>query len=344
MRIKRANTTPIYINTVIPPLPPVRFKWIKRLLGLCVVLVLVSTAVYQYVTHVITPPPAFPLKTELVIPDGATMVTITELLHEQGYIRSPFAMYVLLGLFYEPRDLKASTYIFSSPLSMVQLAERLLIGDYGNDLVRFVHYEGESRKHIAKRASEILDSFDGEVFMKLTEGQEGKLFPDTYLLPKVYSAKELADLLYTTYESRVLPLRPAILDSALTEDQVIILASILEREANSPESKKIVSGILQRRLALDMPLQVDASVEYVLDKPLNELTPADLKEDSPYNTYLNKGLPPTAIGNPGLTAIQAVLEPTTTTYLFYITGNDGKFYYSETYAAHKRNVDLYLRN
>lgn len=344
MKIKRANTTPIYINTAIPPLPPVRFKWTKRLLVLGAVMILCAVAALKYGEYIITPPEAFPLKTELVIPEGATTVAITDLLFEQGYIRSPFAMYLLLVLFYEPRDLKASTYIFSSPLSMVQLAERLLIGDYGNDLVRFVHYEGESRRHIAKRASEILDSFDAEEFMKLTEGQEGKLFPDTYLLPRVYTAKELADLLYTTYESRILPLRPAIIDSALTEDEVIILASILEREANSPESKKIVSGILLRRLSIDMPLQVDASVEYVLDKPLNELTPADLKEDSPYNTYLNKGLPPTPIGNPGLTAIQAVLEPTSSTYLFYITGNDGKFYYSNTYAAHKRNVDLYLRN
>ncbi len=73
---------------------------------------------------------------------------------------------------------------------------------------------------------------------------------------------------------------------------------------------KMVSGILQNRLAIDMPLQADASIEYVLDKPLEELTPEDLKIDSPYNTYLNLGLPPTPIGNPGIDAIVAVLEPT----------------------------------
>lgn len=291
-----------------------------------------------------TPPPGFPLKTEFVVPEGATTVAITESLYGAGFIRSPFVMYVLLVMFFDPTELKASTYIFSNPLSMAQLAQRLMIGDYGNDLVRFVHYEGESRVMIATRAGEVLNGFDGKVFMKITEGKEGKLFPDTYLLPKVFTARELADLLNQTYESRIMPLRPAIFDSALTEDEVIVLASLLEREANSPESKKLVSGILQKRLKIEMPLQVDASVEYVIAKPLKELTPTDLRNDSPYNTYLNKGLPPTPIGNPGLTAIQAVLEPTTSTYLFYITGNDGKFYYANTYPAHKRNIELYLRN
>jgi UPF0755 protein len=92
-----------------------------------------------------------------------------------------------------------------------------------------------------------------------------------------------------------------------------------------------------------MPLQADASIEYVLNKPLKELTPDDLKIDSPYNTYLNKGLPPTPIGNPGADAINAVIDPTPTDYLFYITGTDGTFYYAETYEEHKRNIARYLK-
>lgn len=298
------------------------------------------TALLQYL---VTPPDTFPTGKELTIADGMTTVDITDLLYAEGYIRSPFTLYAVLVLLHDPRELKASTYIFSQPLSAFELAERLMLGDYGNDLVRFVHYEGESRRQIAQRASEVLREFDADTFMKLTEGKEGRLFPDTYLLPKVYTAEALAKLLLETYENRVGPLRPAMLDHSLTEDQIIILASILEREANSPQSKGIVSGILQRRLEMGMPLQVDASMEYVLDKPLNELTASDLDTDSPYNTYLNEGLPPTAIGNPGLTAIQAVLEPIDSTYLFYLTGKDGNFYYANTYAQHLRNIDAYLR-
>jgi UPF0755 protein len=288
-------------------------------------------------------PATFPLETELIIPSGMTTAEITELLHIKGYIRSPLALYLVLFAFHDPHDVKASTYIFSQPLSAFALAQRLLLGDYGNDLVRFVHYEGESRTRLAERAVAVLHTFDPDVFMKITDGMEGKLFPDTYLLPKNYTAEELAILLHQTYEQRITPLRPAILDSALSEDEVVTLASIIEREANTLESKKIVAGIFLKRLAIGMPLQADATMEYVIGKPLSELTATDLDRQSPYNTYLNPGLTPTPIGNPGLSAIQAVLEPTATEYLFYLTGNDGRFHYATTYAQHQRNIDLYLR-
>jgi UPF0755 protein len=151
-----------------------------------------------------------------------------------------------------------------------------------------------------------------------------------------------------TYTQTTQPLREQIAASSLTENEMLILASILEREANSPESMSIVSGILQNRLAIGMPLQADATIEYVLDTPLGELPPgqlaAKLRElDSPYNTYLYLGLPPTPIGNPGLTAITAVLNPRETPYFYYVTGNDGKFYYAESYNEHLRNIDRYLR-
>ncbi len=92
-----------------------------------------------------------------------------------------------------------------------------------------------------------------------------------------------------------------------------------------------------------MPLQADASIEYILDKPLKELTPDDLKIDSPYNTYTNRGLPPTPIGNPGIEAIKAVLNPTPSQYVFYITDNEGVFHYAVTYDEHKENIAKYLR-
>jgi UPF0755 protein len=336
-----APALPNYTETGRPTSPLRRF--VRRSLYALLVLAVIGVAATTYIQHIVTPPENFPIEQEFVITEGATTVEITEALYAAGFIRSPFALYAIFVLFHDPRELKASTYIFSQPLSAFDLAERFMLGDYGNDLVRFVHYEGESRKFLAERASQVLRGFDAETFLTITEGKEGRLFPDTYLLPKVFSAQELATLLEETYETRVGPLRPAMYDSTLTEAEIIILASILEREANTPQSKSIVAGILLRRLEMGMPLQVDASMEYVLDKPLNELLASDLDVDSPYNTYLNDGLPPTPIGNPGLTAIQAVLEPTPSSYLFYLTGNDGVFYYANTYAEHKRNIDAHLR-
>ena len=105
----------------------------------------------------------------------------------------------------------------------------------------------------------------------------------------------------------------------------------------------MVAGILRKRLDLGMALQVDASIEYILDKKLNQLTAEDLKIDSPYNTYQYAGLPPTPIGNPGLNSIMAVIYPTQSDNLYYITDNAGQFHYAKTFAEHKANVARYLR-
>ena len=150
-------------------------------------------------------------------------------------------------------------------------------------------------------------------------------------------------LLSNKYNEEIKLLETKISAQSLSLDEIIVLASIIEREANTPESKHLVSGILQNRLAEGMYLQVDASLEYVLDKPLSELTPEDLKIDSPYNTYLYKGLPPTPIGNPGLESIMAVLEPAQSDYFFYITDTDGEFYYAKNFEEHRKNVAKYLR-
>jgi len=316
---------------------------IKRLLLALLVSTFGGLMLISYGYYLATPPAQFPIETEFVIAPGTSTRDITAQAHAAGFVRSEFLLYAVLTILHNPRELKASTYIFSQPLSTLEFAERLTLGDYGNDLVRFIHYEGESRRLLAQRAADVLRGFEAEDFMRITEGREGKLFPDTYLLPKNFTAEALADLLSETYETRVGPLRSAMAKTNLTEDQIINLASILEREANSPESKAMVAGIFLRRLEIGMPLQADATIEYVLDKPLSELVAADLDRESPYNTYLNLGLPPTPIGNPGLTAIQAVLEPASSTYLFYLTGNDGKFYYANTYEQHKVNIERYLQ-
>jgi UPF0755 protein len=106
---------------------------------------------------------------------------------------------------------------------------------------------------------------------------------------------------------------------------------------------RLVSGILQNRLTENLPLQVDATFEYILGKTSAELTLDDLKMESPYNTYTNLGLPPTPIANPGLVAINAVLNPTPSDYFYYLTGSDGNFYYAKDFETHKKNKARYLR-
>jgi UPF0755 protein len=290
----------------------------------------------------IQPPTDFPSGLVIEITPGSGVKSVATLLESKRVVRSKYLLYAVIWWYHEPTALKASTYHFTEPLSVFAVADRLMHGDFTSNLVRFTHREGERVTQIADTAEQILTSFDRTTFLRLAKPLEGKLFPDTYFIPPDFTAAQLVTTLQEAYEKNVAPLRPAMVLTEQTEEEVIILASIIEREANSPISMRLVSGILQNRLRLGMALQVDASIEYILNKPLKELTPLDLKIDSPYNTYSHNGLPPTAIGNPGLTAITSVLEPTVSDYLYYITGSNGDFHYAKTFEEHKVNVAKYL--
>jgi UPF0755 protein len=288
-------------------------------------------------------PTNFPINTDIVILPGTSVKGIAEQLKREQVVKSSWLLYAAIVLEHEPGDLKASTYRFKQSAGTRAVALQLTKGDFDNDLVTFTHIEGESVIDVAARAAQVLPNFDTATFITLGKPFEGKLFPDTYRIPTNFTALELLELMQKTYEDKIASLRDKINISNMTEIHVITMASILEREANSPESMKMVAGILRNRLAKGMYLQVDASLEYSLHKTLQELTAADLEVDSPYNTYTNPGLPPTPIGNPGLTAITAVLEPTPSEYLYYITDSDGNFHYAKTFEAHKANIAQYLR-
>jgi UPF0755 protein len=217
-----------------------------------------------------------------------------------------------------------------------------------DELVRVTFPEGITRVEMARIADETLIDFDAESYLLLTTDAEGLLWPETYFIPPTYSAEELVALQQRELSAVLEAQKERIAEHPLSEYEILTLASIVEREANDPESMALVAGILLNRLEAGMYLQADATIEYVLDTPLNELPPGELAEnlreiESPYNTYRNGGLPPTPIGNPGIDALTAVLNPTPSDYYFYITGNDGNFYYAETYDQHLVNIERYLR-
>jgi UPF0755 protein len=329
-------------ETIIIPEPK------KSILGLLsfvvlVILFITGTFVYGYVTVKSQAPDNFPIDTPIVIKSGTSISAITKQMQKAGFVKSDLLLYVVLLSKYKPENVKASTYYFDTPLSVYEVADALVRGDFDSDLVSFIHIEGERSSEIARNAAAQLSDFNELEFLNLASTSEGKLFPETYRIPTDFTEVELYDLMVTTYEKNIAPLREQFKLVDLTEDEIITMASIIEREANSIESMKMVSGILQNRLRIGMGLQVDASMEYVLDKPLKELTAEDLKMDSPYNTYLYRGLTPTPIGNPGLDAIKAVLQPTQSDNMFYITGDDGNFYYAKDFDEHRLNIAKHLR-
>jgi len=147
------------------------------------------------------------------------------------------------------------------------------------------------------------------------------------------------------FDTNTAPLEPAIesfeQSQHVTQSDIITMASILEGEAKTTADREIVAGILWKRLTLGMPLQVDSTFMYINGKNTYQLSAADLKIDSPYNTYIYTGLPPTPIDNPGLDSITSAITPTTTNYLYFFSGRDGTMHYAVTYADHLKNIAKY---
>jgi len=294
-----------------------------------------------------TPPSDFTPRV-IVIEPGESVMAIAIKLADANVVQSEHLLFAIIRYWYDPTQIKASTYQFNEPLDAFAVAEKLIEGEFNNDLIAVTFIEGESVASFGRRAAEMLESFDQTEYDKLTSNLEGELFPDTYRVPPDFSTKQLVELLHETHNNVVAKYSNQIASSPLSYNEVAILASILEREANTPESMRTVAGIFFNRLAIGMPLQADATIEYALETPLGELPPGqlatELRElDSPYNTYLYPGLPPTPIGNPGEVAIAAVVNPIPSDYFYYITGNDGEFHYAETYDQHLINIERHLR-
>lgn len=322
--------------------------WLRLIGAFIFISITCATALLWFVTVNSQPPENFPTGEAIVVEQGTGVRAITELLASEGVVRSPTLLYYVLTFNHDPSAVKASTYVFSEPLDVYTVAKRLTEGDFDTDLIRFTHFEGERIELLAERAAEVFPSFDKDSFLALASGHEGLLFPDTYFLPLDFTEEQLFELMLETLEERLEPFQSAIAAHPLNQDEIITLASIVEREANTPESMGYVAGIFLNRLEIGMALQADATIEYVLEDPLHQLAPGELAEnlrevDSPYNTYLYPGLPPTPIGNPGMTAITAVIKPTPSEYLYYLTDDTGVFHYSETYDQHVMNVNRYLR-
>ena len=307
-----------------------------RTLGLCVLSVLI---VLTYFVYLNTPPTSFSKDALFSIPEGSSIGTIGSILHESGFIRSTILYKFFVRTRFDSPRIQAGSYYFDKPLTTYKLIRSLITGDSQSPFKKITFPEGFSVYDMRSIVGSTFADIDTESLVE----SEGYLFPETYFVSLNETLPDLTLRMQDEYTRAVDPLRPRIASSGLTEKEVIILASILEREANDITSMRTVSGILQKRLNDDMPLQVDAVFGYILGKTSAELTLDDLALDSPYNTYTNRGLPPTPISNPGLMAINAVLDPLLTEYLFYLTDTDGNFHYAETFEEHKENKARYLR-
>ncbi len=292
-------------------------------------------------------PKSIALPYTFTIEPGMSVAAITDKAEDEHLVRSSVFLYLLLTLRHDPNNIYAGNYSFTEPRSVYAVARQLGSGAIDDESVRLTIPEGLRISEVAALVNGALPHISIEDYTIAAAGNEGYLYPETYYIPPQFTAADIVALQKQTYDERIEPVRAAITTSGHSEAEIIILASIIEREANDETSMKMVSGIFQNRLDIGMALQADATLEYALDAPLNELGTGELAEhlrefDSPYNTYRYAGLPPTPIGNPGLTAIEAALAPTPSEYFYYITGTDGEFYYANTLEEHNSNITHYL--
>lgn len=308
--------------------------------------------------------PLSPESTEeysIIIPDGATAKTISKILKDKGIIRDDkfFVKYIKekeMG-----SKLRAGEFILSPSMHLSEILNRLTEAPDITKIEKFVIPEGFERKNIAKRIEEKgIGTFDE--FMNYTSKAhdfkeefsfletlpedatlEGYLFPATYDIKEGETIESLVHQMLKAYESRYKAnIEQSIGDRSLNE--IMTLSSIVEKEARTDEDRPLIASVCYNRLKIEMPLQMDSTVQFAMNERKEAVLYKDLEIDSPYNTYKNKGLPPGPIANPGLPSIEAALNPPETDYLFFVlTGEDGSHTFTKTYEEHRKAKEKMIR-
>ena len=293
----------------------------------------------------ISPPGQDSSLVTFVINQGDGLTTIASRLQKNNLIRQRHVFMVYSYLLGQNKSLQTGGFKLSPSFSSRQVIDTLSQGGSHDFWLKI--QEGWRLEEVALNLPPQAP-FTPSDFLSAVDGQEGYIFPDSYLIPADYDLSQWLDLINRNFNKKLTQAKQNQ-DTDLDDDQVLILASLLEREAKSAPNRRLVAGILLNRLEIGMALQVDATAQYARDSQLNPKKywqpprSADLKINSPYNTYQNRGLPPAPICNPSLDAITAAFHPTDSDYLYYLTGTDGNIYYAETYQNHQQNIQKYLR-
>lgn len=295
------------------------------------------------VSYLLIPPLKFPTNTEIIIEKGTSLGEASLMLKESHAIRSRLVFEFCVMTINGNRGVQAGTYLFKESLSPCTLALRLARGVTGVPAVRLTIPEGSSVAEIGAIVQKTFPKLKSDTVTTLAKDKEGYLFPETYFFFPEATEEEVLKTMEEEFQDVAKSLASDIEKSGHTMREIVIMASILEKEARTPEDQALVSGILWKRISMKMPLQVDAPFLYILGKTSAQLTQADLKMKSGYNTYVNRGLPVGPIGNPGLSALKAAIHPTKSNYLYYLSDNDGGMHYAKTFEEHKANKLKYLR-
>lgn len=284
-----------------------------------------------------------------VVKPGQPVVQIAQKLKEAGLIKNALAFRLLVAQMGIGKSIQAGDFRLSPHLTAQEIATELTHGAID---IWITFPEGIRIEEIAdiieaklKLPTNDKYQFDKKEFITLAK--EGHMFPDTYLIPKDTTAQAVVDRLTQTFSQKV---DQKLLDSDnFSSEEIIILASLIEREAKTNEERPIIAGILLNRFNAGIALQVDAAVQYAkgYDVASDSWWPQITQDDyrnvkSLYNTYLHFGLPPGPIANPGIESIRAAANPSDTPHLYYLHDAEGKIHYAETIEEHQKNIQEFL--
>lgn len=329
---------------------------LSALLGAVVFLVLMGGGSWLWWKNAIAPinpSSSTPESVTVKIPPGVSAQAIGQNLEGKGVIRSVLAWRIWLfrlKLQEQSQNLQAGTYQFSKTSSLPEIGNQIRRGDV--IAARFTIPEGWTQKQMAERFEE-LGYFSAEVFLKATRNidraafpwlpedlphLEGFLYPDTYQLPRDRVTPELIiNIMLEQFAETALPLYQNQ-DSPYSLKQWVTLASIVEKETVVDRERSRIAAVFAERLERGMQLAADPTVEYGLNITQTKNTPLTIEQvntPSPYNTYLNSGLPPTPIASPGKPSLKASLNPPETEYLFFVARYDGTHIFSKTFEEHQ---------
>ncbi len=288
----------------------------------------------------------------VTIPAGRSARQIGDILYKKGLVRRPLSFVFASRLGGLSGKMRAGRYLLSPAMPPRQIAALMALGETAENVVTIP--EGYTVRQIARRLSE-QKLVDEAPFLTLAQtggrtfqvkgwtppdaNLEGYLFPDTYTVPKGATAREIAQQMLENFHARVVVPKGTVaakLPGGLPA--VLTLASLVEREAEVDPDRPLIAAVYWNRLKIGMRLQCDATVQYALPDHRTRLYYVDYRVNSPYNTYLHKGLPPTPIACPGLPSIEAALHPAAVDSLFYVAGPGGRHVFSRTFAEHQQAV------
>ncbi len=284
------------------------------------------------------------------VPEHSGSRGVARLLREKRLIRNDLAFRIALREWGLSGQLKAGYYRLSPTMRAEEIARCIAEGRVA--VAKITIPEGYTVPQIADRlakeglctAAQFLDAARPANVRNVglrSEGDslEGFLFPDTYTIKYGTSPADIVNLMTDNFAQRVVErLAPELGASRHSLNEVVTIASMIEREAEVDKDRPLIASVIDNRLRKDMRLQIDATVIYALGEHRSRLTREDLKVDSPFNTYLYKGLPPHPICNPGLPSLRAALHPAHTDYLYYVARSDGSHIFTKTFEEHRKAI------